>query len=278
MAFKSGSRIIPKQLIIKCMKKLMLFFVAGIFVFSIGCKSGQKKTEGPGDVKQAEVLVNQLTEEEKADGWVLLFDGQTSEGWRGVNKDHFPTGWEIAEGTLHCKESGQGEAGSQDGGDILTTREFTNFILKLEWKISEGGNSGIFYLGKEVADWPIYKTAPEMQVLDNEKHPDALLGKDGNRKAGSLYDLIPAVPQNARPAGEWNQVEIMVWDGTVVHKQNGETVLEYHLWTSDWNTLVAGSKFPALNPDWANVPKTGVIALQDHGDDVWFRNIKLKEL
>jgi hypothetical protein len=179
---------------------------------------------------------------------------------------------------LHCKGSGMGEAGSEDGGDILYDKEFSNFHLKMEWKIGEGGNSGIFYLGKEVEDWPIWKTAPEMQVLDNERHPDAMLGKDGNRKAGSLYDLIPADPQNTKPAGEWNSVEILVYNGTVVHKQNGETVLEYHLWTDDWNNLVADSKFPELNPDWANVAKSGYIALQDHGDDVWFRDIKIREL
>lgn len=261
------------------MKKLFSYLLAGTFVFTLACQSGQKKTTGETtEVKSEEAGLNQLSEQEKADGWVLMFDGTTSNGWRGVNKDHFPSGWEVVDGTLHCKASGKGEAGATDGGDILYDKEFSNFILKLEWKISEGGNSGIFYLGKEVEGWPIYKTAPEMQVLDNERHPDALLGKDGNRKAGSLYDLIPANPQNAKPAGEWNTVEIMVYQGTVVHKQNGETVLEYHLWTDDWNKLVAGSKFPGLNPDWANVPQAGVIALQDHGNDVWFRNIKIKEL
>ncbi|HOI47970.1 MAG TPA: DUF1080 domain-containing protein [Prolixibacteraceae bacterium] len=261
------------------MKKLFSYLLAGTFVFTLACQSGQKKTTGETtEVKSEEAGLNQLSEKEKADGWVLMFDGTTSNGWRGVNKDHFPTGWEVVDGTLHCKASGKGEAGATDGGDILYDKEFSNFILKLEWKISEGGNSGIFYLGKEVEGWPIYKTAPEMQILDNERHPDALLGKDGNRKAGSLYDLIPANPQNAKPAGEWNTVEIMVYQGTVVHKQNGETVLEYHLWTDDWNKLVAGSKFPGLNPDWANVPQAGVIALQDHGNDVWFRNIKIKEL
>jgi hypothetical protein len=246
------------------MKKLFLALLSGMFLFSISCQKGEQ--------------LNQLTKKEKAEGWVLLFDGKTSTGWKGVNKDHFPANWEIIDGTLHCKESGQGEAGAPDGGDILYTKDFKNFVLRLEWKISEGGNSGIFYLGKEVDGWPIYKTAPEMQVLDNDKHPDANLGKDGNRKAGSLYDLIPAKPQNAKPAGEWNSVEITVYDGTVVHKMNGETVLEYHLWTDDWKKLVAASKFPELNPDWANVPHSGVIALQDHGDDVWFRNIKIKEL
>ena len=117
-----------------------------------------------------------------------------------------------------------------------------------------------------------------MQILDNERHIDANLGKDGNRQAGSLYDLIPAKPQNSKPAGEWNSAEIIVYRGTVVHRQNGEVVLEYHLWTDEWNELVKNSKFPELNPDWANVPKEGYISLQDHGDDVWFRNIKIREL
>ena len=263
------------------MKKIVSYLFAGALIFGISCTGGQKKSADQADEKSAaveEVGPNELAQEEKDAGWVLLFDGETSAGWRGVNKMHFPAGWEVVDGTLHCKGSGMGEAGSEDGGDILYDKEFSNFHLKMEWKIGEGGNSGIFYLGKEVEDWPIWKTAPEMQVLDNERHPDAMLGKDGNRKAGSLYDLIPADPQNTKPAGEWNSVEILVYNGTVVHKQNGETVLEYHLWTDDWNNLVAGSKFPELNPDWANVAKSGYIALQDHGDDVWFRDIKIREL
>jgi len=263
------------------MKKIVSYLFAGALIFGISCTGGQKKSADQAEEKSAaveEVGPNELAQEEKDAGWVLLFDGETSAGWRGVNKMHFPAGWEVVDGTLHCKGSGMGEAGSEDGGDILYDKEFSNFHLKMEWKIGEGGNSGIFYLGKEVEDWPIWKTAPEMQVLDNERHPDAMLGKDGNRKAGSLYDLIPADPQNTKPSGEWNSVEILVYNGTVVHKQNGETVLEYHLWTDDWNNLVGGSKFPELNPDWANVAKSGYIALQDHGDDVWFRDIKIREL
>lgn len=263
------------------MKKLLSYLIAGAFILGVSCSGGQKKSAEQTEEKSAEVVEagpNELTQAEKDDGWVLLFDGKTTEGWRGVNKDTFPGGWDVVDGTLHCYGSGMGEAGARDGGDILYEKDFSNFHLKIEWKISEGGNSGIFYLGKEVEGWPIYKTAPEFQVLDNEKHPDALLGKDGNRKAASLYDLIPAKPQNTKPAGEWNSAEILVYNGTVVHKQNGETVVEYHLWTDDWNQLVSTSKFPKLNPDWANVAKAGVIALQDHGDDVWFRGIKIKEL
>jgi len=154
----------------------------------------------------------------------LLFDGKTNEGWQGNNRPDFPKGWEVVDGTLHCKGSGQGEAGAHDGGDIFYDKQFTNFRLKMEWKIAPGGNSGIFYLGKEVKDLPIYKNAPEMQV-DNEKHPDARAGKDGNRMAGSVYDLIPAKPQNAKKAGEWNEIEIEVYKGSVWHRQNGQTVL-----------------------------------------------------
>ncbi len=264
------------------MRRVYLLLCASVLLSATACNSGTKKAEEATDEKSAQVeepaADNTLTAAEKEAGWVLLFNGETPEGWRGVNKDHFPTGWQVVDGTLMCKGSGEGEAGAEDGGDILYDQKFKNFQLKLEWKISEGGNSGIFYLGEEVEDWPIYKTAPVFFFFFFFRHPDAMLGKDGNRMAGSLYDLIPAKPQNAKPAGEWNSVEIICYQGTVVHKQNGEVVVEYHLWTDDWNALVADSKFPGLNEDWANVPKEGYIALQDHGNDVWFKNIKIKEM
>lgn len=260
-------------------------FIMGIamisFMFSCGLK--KKAESAMEDLEEAveevveEVAANTLTQEEIDDGWVLLFDGQTSEGWRGWNKETFPEeGWVIEDGTLHCLETGTGEAGL--GGDIIYDKIFSNFTLKLDWKIGEGGNSGIFYLAQEIPGWQIWKTAPEMQILDNERHLDAQLGKDGNRQAGSLYDLVPAVPQNAKPAGEWNTVEIMVYQGTVVHRMNGENVLEYHLWTDDWKNMIKDSKFPEYNPDWADVAKEGYIGLQDHGNDVWFRNIKIREM
>lgn len=264
------------------MKKIYSFLLIGVIAFSLAaCQGGQKKTAEKSATDSTAVAtpeLNQLSAEEANAGWTLLFDGTTSTGWRGYNKTEFPTGWEVVDGTLHCIGTGTGEAGAENGGDILFDKKFRNFQLKLEWKIQAGGNSGIFYLGQEVPEWPIYKTAPEMQVLDNVGHPDAMLGKDGNRQAGSLYDLIPAKPQNAKPVGEWNTVEIICYKGTVVHKQNGETVLEYHLWTDDWKNLVNNSKFPELNPNWADVAKEGFIALQDHGDNVWYRNIKIKEM
>ena len=219
---------------------------------------------------------NTLSNKQKKEGWVLMFDGKTSEGWRGYNKEAFPEkGWAIEDGTLHVIGSNKGEAGG--GGDLLYDKKFRNFELSLEWKVSEGGNSGIFYLAQEIPGEPVWKSAPEMQILDNAKHPDAKLGVDGNRAAGSLYDLIPGDMKAVKPAGEWNLVKVMVYKGTVVHYVNGKQVLEYHLWTEDWKKMVLNSKFKDY--EWfLNTAEEGYIVLQDHGDDVWFRNIMIKEL
>jgi hypothetical protein len=269
--------------------KLKSFLLAlGLLTFAVACNNAGQDGQSTDEADQQEMteavssatMVNYLTNEEKADGWMLLFDGESTDGWRNYAKETFPDGWEIVDYTLHCPGSGRGEAGGKDRGDIIYgDKMFANFHLKLEWKISEGGNSGIFYLGQESDDYDyIWKTAPEMQILDNERHPDAQAGKDGNRQAGSLYDLVPAKPQNAKPAGEWNTAEVKVYKGSVWHIQNGETVVEYHLWTPEWEKMVADSKFPALNESWVEVASEGFIGLQDHGDDVWFRNIKIKEL
>ncbi|HJX72411.1 MAG TPA: DUF1080 domain-containing protein [Bacteroidales bacterium] len=226
---------------------------------------------------------NTLSQEEIDEGWVLLFDGKTMDNWRGYCEDIVPPAWIVDSGTIHIKGSGKGEAGSGEGGDIITRKKYNNFELTLEWKVSEGGNSGIFYLAQEkcgtdtTPDQPIFESSPEMQILDNERHPDAKLGKDGNRQAGSLYDLIPAKPQNAKSAGEWNHAKITVYKGTVIHWMNGENVLEYHLWTDDWKAMCADSKFKDWE-DFINTAEEGYIGLQDHGDDVWFRNIKIKQL
>ena len=270
------------------MNKLSLFGVI-ILILVSSCRIGTKKNrvDSPAVRKQLESAqccvkgpLNQLTDAEKAQGWILLFDGTTSDGWRGYNKKKFPAAWAVEDGTLRCKsELNRGEAGKSDGGDIVYSgRLFSNFDLRMEWKVAEGGNSGIFYLGKEVADWPLYKSALEMQILDNERNPDSFRGKNGNRKAGSLYDLIPAKPQNTKPAGEWNSIEIICDQGKVVHRQNGILILHYELWTPEWKALVSKSKFPGLNPDWENIAKEGLIGLQDHGTDVWFRNIKMRVL
>jgi len=266
-------------------KNLLMAFTMLLSFAIIGCKEKNKdnqteSAEVTEDIKENESTpADKQSDQESEDDWELLFDGKTTKGWRGYNKDDFPDkGWTVEDGKLVLKGSGAGEAGG--AGDIIYDKKFKDFELELEWKISEGGNSGIFYLAQEVEGQPIWKSAPEMQILDNEKHPDAKLGKDGNRKSGSLYDLIPADPQNANPPGEWNKVRIMVYRGTVVHSMNGENVVEYHLWTDDWKDMVEKSKFKGME-DFINAggeDRSGYIGLQDHGDEVQFRNIRIKEL
>jgi hypothetical protein len=218
---------------------------------------------------------NTITPEERADGWELLFDGETTEGWRGYNDEAFPeSGWTTNDGVLTIQGSDGDVSGS--GGDIVTTDTYDDFVLKLEWKISEGGNSGIFYRAIEQDDQPIYWSAPEMQILDNINHPDANRGENGNRKAGSLYDLIPAEPQTFSGHGEWQQVMIVAEGNHIEHWLNGEKVLEYDLWTQDWYRMIRDSKFQG-HPEFGDAHK-GYIGLQDHGTTAHFRNIKIKEL
>jgi hypothetical protein len=257
------------------MKFYLYIFTILLLMGTLGCSSTKKTTKA--DSKKG-VAVNTLSEKEKAESWILMFDGKTTAGWREYDNDGFPDkGWSIEEGSLKCSNSGMGEAGF--GGDIIFDKQFTNFHFKVEWMIEEGGNSGIFFLAREVPDKKIWYTAPEYQILDNfGTHIDNTLGKDGNRKAGSLYDLIPPDPQNAKGPMEWNSAEIVSYEGTIAYKMNGETTMEFHLWTDEWKAMIADSKFPDFNPDFADVAKTGFIGLQDHGHAVWFRNIKIREL
>ena len=248
------------------------------------------------------------------DGFYVLFDGTSLNGWRGYCKDHVPSKWSIQDGSLHLNAKSEGE-----GGDIIFAHQFKNFEFEVEWKISEGGNSGIFYLGKETAtvntdapkteefqspdgsvkikqtvnnvgklDYqPIYISCPECQVLDNERHPDAKLGATlGIRQSTSLYDMIIAKPQNANPAGEWNKVKITVKDGKVTHYQNGAKVVSYKLWGKEWIDLLQSSKF--IEKQWplafqllkncGGEGHMGYFGFQDHGDEVWYRNVRVKVL
>lgn len=227
------------------------------------------------------------------DGYYVLFDGVTLNGWRGYGKDNVPSRWTVEDGAIKFSGTGTGEGQTGEGGDLIFARKFKNFILELEWKVSKGGNSGIFYLAQEVKTVredgsekyePIYISSPEYQVLDNANHPDALLGVDGNRQSASLYDMIPAKPQNQNPYGEWNKARIMVYKGTVVHGQNDANVVEYHLWTDQWTQMLQASKFSQekwplafeLLNNCGGDEHEGYFGLQDHGDDVWYRNIRIK--
>jgi len=221
------------------------------------------------------------------DGFYIIFDGKTLNGWRGYNRDDVPVRWSIDDGAIKFTGSGGGEAQETDGGDLIFGHKFKNFELTFDWKVSKGANSGVFILAREIKGEQIYLSSPEYQILDNENHTDAKEGENGNRQSASLYDMIPAKPQNAKPFGEWNTGGITVFKGSVFHKQNGRTVVEYHLWTSQWNDLInngkfqLGGDFPLAHDLLINLggnEREGYIGFQDHGDDVWFRNIKIKIL
>ena len=206
---------------------------------------------------------NTLSAAERAAGWRLLFDGRTTAGWRGYKKTSMPSGWRVIGGTL---------ARVGGGGDIVTTQQFRNFELTLEWNISQGGNSGIFYRASEDTDG-IYWTAPEMQVLDDARHQD---GKSRLTAAGANYGLHPAPAGIVKPAGQWNHVRLIVNGRHVEHWLNGVRMLQYELWSPDWEMRVHGSKF-APHPKYGRNPQ-GLIGLQDHGDRVAYRSIKIRVL
>jgi 3-keto-disaccharide hydrolase len=206
---------------------------------------------------------NRLTAEERHDGWQLLFDGKTTAGWRGFKQKGVPKGWVVEDGSL-VRRAG--------GADLITLRSYRNFELALEWKISSGGNSGIMYRVTEDGE-ATYETGPEMQVLDDAKHPD---GASRLTSAGACFGLYPAPAGVVHPAGEWNAVRIVVNGNQVEHWLNDVKVVEYELLSPDWESRVAASKFS----QWKGYGRApgGHIALQDHGDDVAYRSIRLREL
>lgn len=224
------------------------------------------------------LLPNHLSEQEKRNGVSLLWDGKTTSGWRGAHKAQFPVkGWEIKDGVLSVMPSGGGE--STNGGDIVTEKEYVAFILQFDFKLTEGANSGIKYFVTEKEQSSGSAIGLEYQILDDEKHPDAELGAAGNRTLASLYDLIPSnrEPRARRKIGEWNRGMVVVYpDNRIEHWLNGWKVLEYQRGTPLYQALVARSKY-AQWKDFGMAPK-GHILIQDHGDKVSYRSIKIKEL
>lgn len=211
---------------------------------------------------------NQLTKAEQKAGFKLLFDGKSTENWHMFNSDKTPTAWKVEDGTLVFDKT------AGEGGDLVTNEEFESFELKLDWKISKNGNSGLFFYVIEDKKYKtVYLTGPEMQILDDAGHPDAQIEK---HRAGDLYDLIACKYVTVKPAEEWNQARLIVNKGKVEHWLNGRKVVEYEMWTDEWKKLVAGSKFKEM-PDFGTARK-GRLALQDHGDKVWFKNIKIRVL
>jgi hypothetical protein len=253
---------------------VMAACIIAVTIMLNSCGQGPKQDNTVSDAVTE--TINILTPEEKEEGFILLFDGKTFNGWRGYNRPDFPkAGWVIDNGMLKVEGAGTGEAGGA-GGDIIYERKFKDFHLKLDWMVSPGGNSGILYFAQEIENEPIWKSAPEMQILDNEKHMEIYDDFSPMQMAGGLYDLVPADPQNTKPAGQWNSAEIIVRDGIILHRQNGELVVECEIGSPDWEEKVSASKFAEF--PWFGKYEPGYIGLQDHGDDVWFKNIKIKEL
>jgi cytochrome c len=204
---------------------------------------------------------NTLTDSERAGGWKLLFDGKTTAGWRNYNKKTIGTSWKAVDGALmlDARRDDKGQWVVEDGGDIITENQYQDFELKLEWKISACGNSGIFFNVIESDEYDtVWKTGPEVQVLDDACHPDA---RFENHRAGSLYDMIAVKYPTVYPAGEWNKVRILSKEGRVELWLNGRKTVEFEMFTDEWRRMIAGSKFKDM-PGFGKSPK-GYIALQD---------------
>jgi hypothetical protein len=208
-------------------------------------------------------------EPEKKAEWKALFDGKSTKGWQNYLKKDVSPLWKVEDGAIVLTGGG--------AGDLVTDQEYGDFELELEWKIAEGGNSGIIYHVHEDPKFKAtYNTGPEVQVLDDERHPDAKQGKNGNRTAGSLYDMLPPAKKATKPAGQWNKVKLVIKDNKAEHWMNGVKTVEYSTSGPEWEKMVENSKFKG----WEGFGKyqKGHIALQDHGDKVWYRNMRIREL
>jgi len=259
--------------------KSLIFFL-GIALLC-GCQETPEPEQTPSSSNDTTVNAttapasnNTLTAAEQSAGWKLLFDGSTKNGWHVYNNKSDGAAWVIADGALHLNTKEKKDGKIAGGGDIITSEEYDNYHLSLEWKLDTGGNSGIiFYVNEDAKYENTYFTGLEMQVLDNERHKDAQINK---HRAADLYDLVSSSPETVKPAGEWNKAEIISNNGVLEFRLNDTKVLSTTLWDDNWKKMVAGSKFKQW-PDFGTY-KSGKIALQDHGDPVWYRNIKIRKL
>ena len=237
--------------------------LASALLAVVACARAEPAVEEDDAEASVQEAANTLTAPERSEGWRLLFDGKTTNGWRGYKQQTMPSGWEIVDGALT-------RTGTTT--DIITNEQFTNFELALEWRVVPGANSGIFFRAVE-GEGAIYEYAPEVQVLDDAGHPD---GGSELTSAGSNFALHPTRRGIVKPAGQWNAVRLRVDGNHVQHWLNGDLVVDYELGSADWKQRVARSKFAAW-PQYGLAPR-GHIGLQEHGAEVAFRSIKLREL
>lgn len=246
---------------------------------SCGAPAEDSNTEVQTDTLSAEgaasVAVNVLTPTEVSQGWILLFDGQTADQWKGYNREDFPTrGWKVKNGELIVEHSGTEEAGF--GGDIVTRASYENFDLKIDFALSDTSNSGIFYLVQEIEGSPIWHSAPEYQLLDDETYKVTYPGLTDKQLTGANYDLHAQTTNFSRPIGQWNTARILKEGNQVKHFLNDSLVVAYTLYDEDWKARYAASKFSNY-ATYANV-KAGPIGLQDHGHLCRFRNLKIRPI
>ncbi len=240
------------------------------------CQPAEKKDGGSeSEAVEAPAAHNTLTAAEAEEGWELLFNGTDISGWHKYGGAPVGAAWQVVDGELMLDPSAKDGWQVRDGGDIVSDKEFGDFHLSLDWKIAENGNSGvIFYISEDTTlyEWP-WMTGPEMQVLDNNGHPDAKIEK---HRAGDLYDLISVSEETVKPHGEWNHAEIKSEGGQLDMWLNGVKVVSTKMWDEAWAEMIAGSKFGDM-PGFGTF-RQGRIGLQDHGDKVWFRNVKIRSL
>lgn len=237
------------------MNKVFIFITAFLFIWA-------------GNVGAQD---NQLTAKEKKEGWALLFNGKNLDGWTSVGKDVPPAfGWVVEDGILNVRKQGD-----KRGGDIITREQYSDFDLKVDFRITKGANSGIkyFFTKYEKGGW----LGLEYQILDDDNHPDAKMGRDGNRLEGGLYDMLPTSPKKVNPIGEWNQARIVAKGTKVTHYLNGKKILSFDRSSESYKKAWQLSKYKNSKPMFGDVEE-GHILLQDHGDAVSFRNLKIKVL
>ena len=222
-------------------------------------------------IPQISYLTNVLTEREAGEGWKMLFDGKSSESWMNAKTRTFPSGWEIRDGSLNINPQ------AKQGGDIVTKDKYRNFELRFDFLYTPGANSGVkYFVDTESNDGKLSSIGCEYQVLDNKRHPDAKMGVNGNRTLASLYDLIPAKRTNDLGPDKWQNAVIKVEGNKVQHYLNGQLAVDYERGNDEWRNLVASSKFKDFNG--FGEAAEGRILLQDHGDSVSYRNIKIRTL